>query len=351
MTDRENWLRALEFGHPQWIPCGAGFSPLTWHALRQDLEAVVMRHPLLFKGFKPGSVDFDHFPPVYRAGEYFRDNWGCLWYSRIGGIEGMVVEHPLADWDALKTYRPPDPKVKSERGDRDWKKIRGDIAEQKRQGRLTVGDGERLFDRLYFLRGFENLMIDIATDDPRLALLIEMLLEYEMESIKLWLELGVDAMAFHTDIGTQRGLMISPAKFRKHIKPLFKELFATCRKAGARVLLSSDGNLLDIVDDLVECGVSMHDPQIRANTLDGIEKAYKGKLCINLDLDRQMFAFCTPQDIRDQVKTVVERLDAPEGGLMVSGSVYDAQTPLENIEALCEALETHCLKGRHPEAG
>lgn len=118
-----------------------------------------------------------------------------------------------------------------------------------------------------------------------------------------------------------------------------------CRKVGAHVYLSSDGCLLDIVDDLIECGVSVHDPQFRANTLEGIVRAYKGRLCANVDLDRQMFAFCKPDDIREQVRETVEQMGAPEGGLMISGSVWDDNTPLENIEALCSALEDFCLKG------
>jgi uroporphyrinogen decarboxylase len=345
LTDRENWLRAVEFRNPEWIPCSVGLSLLTWHTYREKLEAIVLRHPLLFKGYEKGRVDYDRFPPVYRQGEYFRDNWGCVWYNAIGGLEGMVVEHPLADWNALRTYRPPDPRTQSERGSRDWNAIKADLTKRKKKGFLTVGDGERLFDRLYFLRGFENLMMDIATDDPHLPELIGMLRDYEMKSISMWLELGVDAMGFHTDIGTQHGLMISPEKFRKYIKPLFKELFMTCRDAGARVCLSSDGDLRDIVDDLIECGVQVHDPQIRANTLDGIEKAYKGKMCINLDLDRQMFAFCTPQDIMDHVREAVKRLDSPQGGLMVTAQVYDHCTPLENVEAICAALETYCRVG------
>ena len=112
------------------------------------------------------------------------------------------------------------------------------------------------------------------------------------------------------------------------------------------VLLSSDGRLLEIVDDLVECGVSMHGPQIRANTLEGIEKFYKGKICINLDLDRQMFPFCRPSDIKEQVKEAVERLSLPEGGLMMFAAVDDANTPLENIEAMCEAGYEYCLANK-----
>jgi hypothetical protein len=343
ITDRENWLRVVEFRNPEWIPCSVSFAPLTWHVHREGLEEVVLRHPKLFPGFRRGSVNFDQYGPVYRAGEYFRDNWGCVWYNAIGGLEGQVVEHPLADWSALAVYRPPDPQSQTERGERDWTRIRESVADAKRRGALTWGDGERLFDRLYFLRGFENLMTDIATDDPHLSLLIEMLLDYETRLVRMWLDLGVDVVGFHTDIGAQKTLMISPEKFRRHIKPLFKELFTMCRRAGAHVYLSSDGCLLSIVDDLIECGVSAHDPQFRANTLEGIERAYKGRLCANVDLDRQMYAFCTPSDIREQVREVVERMSLPEGGLMLSGSVWDSNTPLENIEALCQAMEDYCF--------
>jgi len=339
ISERENFLRTLEFRYPEWIPCSVGFSPLTWHTYRERLEEIVLRHPLIFKNYRRGSVDFDNFPPVYRQGEYFRDNWGCIWYNAQGGLEGQVVGHPLADWKALDTYKPPDFLTQTERGERNWNEIKRDIEERRRKGLPTIGDGERLFDRLYFLRGYENLMIDIATDDPHLPRLIDMLLDYEMRLVKKWLEIGVDAIGFHTDIGTQKALMISPEKFRKYIKPMFKELFMTCRKNGVHVLLSSDGCLLEIVDDLIDCGVSMHDPQVRANTLEGIEKYYKGRLCAQVDLDRQMFPFCSPEDIKNQVKEAIERLYLPQGGLMIKGEIYGGDVPLENIEALCEALE------------
>lgn len=332
----------MEFRGPAWIPCSVSCAPLTWHVHGAALEALARRHPRLFPDFQPGRVR-GGFGPAYRAGEHFRDNWGCIWYTAIGGLEGQVVGHPLADWSALRTYRPPDPRRLGERGPRDWAALGRAVAACRRRGQLAWGDGERLFDRLYFLRGFENLMRDIARDDPHLPRLLEMLLDYETRLVRLWLALGVDVIGFHTDIGTQQALMISPAKFRRYVKPLFAELFGLCRRAGVHVALSSDGHVLPIVDDLIECGVSVHDPQLRANGLDGIARAYKGRLCANVDLDRQMFAFCTPADIQRQVREVVTRLADPRGGLMVSGSVWDGLTPLENIAALCAALEEHCL--------
>ena len=342
LTDKDNWLRAIEFRYPERIPCSVSLSPATWHKHRESLEEVVLSHRRLFPDFEKGDVDFDEFPRGYQG--YYRDNWGCLWHTleEQTGIEGQVIESPLADWAAFDCYVPPDVQTLTERGTRDWAQIKADMEARARQGLPRVGDGERLFDRLYLLRGFENLMIDIATDDACLPKLIDMLLEHELALVRHWLEVGVDAVGFHTDIGTQNALMISPEQFRKYIKPMFTEIFTVCRDAGAHVLLSSDGKLLEIVDDLIECGVSLHDPQLRANTLDGIRAAYKGRMCINLDLDRQMFPFCSPRDITRQVAEVVEALGSPEGGLMICGSVSGANVSLANIDALCGSLEELC---------
>lgn len=339
---RDNFLKALEFRGPDWIPCTVGFSPATWRCYREKLEEVVMAHPRIFGAFKKGSVDFDRQPAAYAEG-YYTDEWGCVWRNVQPGLEGQVVGHPLEDWQSLDDYRFPDPLAKSERGDRDWESTKKDIRRRRELGLVVWGGGERLFDRLYFLRGFKNLMRDIVTDAPQLPRLIKMLQDHETVLVDKWLELGVDIIGFHTDIGTQRGLMISPAQFRKHIKPLYKALFTRCRDAGVHVHLSSDGRLVEIVDDLIECGVSVHDPQFRANTLEGIERAYKGKMCIDLDLDRQMFAFTTPELLHTHVRESVERLNSPEGGLMMKGEVSGTNVPLENIEALCDAMEKYCI--------
>jgi len=344
---RENYLKAVEFRYPEWIPCGVSFLPGVWKKYRERLEDIVVRYPLIFGKYEKGGRNFNDLPPVYRPG-YFTDNWGCVWHTVQEGLEGQVVGHPLADWKALENYLPPDPLVKAERGERGegyWESVKKVFTERWGKGLLRVGDGERLFDRLYFLRGFSNLMRDIVTDDPRLPRLISMLLDYETKLVKKWLEIGVDMVSFHTDIGTQNGLMISPVKFRKYFKPMFRKLFRTCREAGVHVYLSSDCRLLDIVDDLIECGVSVHDPQLRANTLDGIAGAYKGRLCVDLDLDRQMFPFCSSSDIRRLVRESVEKLYLPEGGLMMKGEI-GPDVPLENIEAMCQAMEEFCIRMR-----
>lgn len=343
MTDRENWIRAVTFTGPERIPCSVGFSPIVLRTHKAELDRLMRDHPRIFPEYDPATFDFfDEMPVVYRQGERYTDTWGCTWDNIQEGLEGQVTGHPLADWSALATWRPPDPLTHAERGPRDWTEIRRDMEARKAKGLLTHGGAERLFDRLYFLRGFDALMMDFAEQAPELDRLIEMLTEYELSVIAEWRKIGVDMISFHTDIGTQESTMISPASFRRHVKPTFRTLFRAVRDAGSLVYLSSDGNITGIVDDLVECGLQAHDPQLRATGVAGIATAWKGKLFANVDLDRQGFPFMTPGQVRDQVRSVIDAMYDPRGGFGVFASIY-GEVPMRNIEEICACFEEWCF--------
>jgi uroporphyrinogen decarboxylase len=357
MRPRENWLRAVEYRYPEWIPCTVNLSPLAWKTHRRELEKLVLAHPRIFPGYREGTVRFDRMPLGFRAGEYIIDKWGCGRLSIEEGIAGQVIDYPLADWKALATFNAPDPTagaldpitqglsamMQGRDGPPTWEEVEPSFRERRANGELVKGDGEKLLDRLYFLRGFENLMMDFAHEPPELSRLFAILQEYELKLIDKWMQIGVDAIGFHTDFATQRGLMMSPRSFRKYLKPLFAALFLPCRRAGVHVALSSDGRLLDIVDDLLECGVSVHDPQLRANTVEGIARVYKGRLCASVDLDQQGFPFMSPAQIREQIREVVGEVASPEGGLMLSAGINDAIVSLRNIEAIVAGMEEFCF--------
>jgi len=100
MDDRENYLRTLEFRNPEWIPCSVDISPASWKTYREDLEEIVLRHSAVFPDYKAGNRNSDELPPAYREKEYYRDNWGCLWYNVQEGVEGQVV----SIWTKLFSY-------------------------------------------------------------------------------------------------------------------------------------------------------------------------------------------------------------------------------------------------------
>jgi hypothetical protein len=266
-----------------------------------------------------------------------------LWSCAYNDLGGQVIEHPLADWKAFAAFRPPDILRKTRWGeDREgWDVVKRRVESQKERGVLATARIPCFFDRLHYLRGFENLLCDFAADPPELTRLIEMVLETNLKLIVKLLELGVDVVDHHGDIGTQRALMIKPETFRKYLKPAYATMFQPFRQAGVHVRYSSDGNLLSIVDDLIECGVSMHDPQFSVNTPDGIARAYRGRLCASVDFGQEI-ALCSPAELTQYIEESVSKIATREGGLVLRvWAIPDA--PLENLEAFCTAAERYCF--------
>jgi hypothetical protein len=92
---------------------------------------------------------------------------------------------------------------------------------------------------------------------------------------------------------------------------------------------------------LIDVGVRLLNPQIRANGLEGLQQMAKGKVALNQDLDRQLFPFATPSQIEDHIVEVFEGLYLPEGGLMLYAEC-EPDIPLENIEVICKTFEKIC---------
>jgi hypothetical protein len=79
---------------------------------------------------------------------------------------------------------------------------------------------------------------------------------------------------------------------------------------------------------------------VGANGLEGLVEECKGKVCVCLDLDRQMLPFARPEEIEAHVREAVEKLGAPEGGLWLLAEC-GPDVPLGNIEAVCRSLEKY----------
>lgn len=340
-----NYLKALFFDHPEWTPCGVGLMPATWIKYRGELEQIVLAHPSLFPGYRKGSLDFDRIDePLYQTGRH-TDCWGTVWENRERGLDSMAVEYPLADWSSLEGYPWPDPLRDNTFGPRQKpEEIRRSMQEARQRGDLAWGGGLQhgfMYMRLFYLRGFENLMADLALDDPRIRHVIQKVEAYNSAVINLYIELGAEIMSFGDDLGMQASLPMSPAMWRSFIKPSYVRMLEPCRKKGMPVSLHTDGHILEIIPDLIEAGVTLLNPQIRANGLEGLRRMARGRVALNQDLDRQLFPFATPSALEEHIGAVHEALSLPEGGLMLYAEC-EPDVPLESIEAICSALEKIC---------
>ncbi|MBC7287153.1 MAG: hypothetical protein H5T86_03735 [Armatimonadetes bacterium] len=343
MTDRENWLRTIEFRCPEWIPVTVAISPATRLEHGEALRAILEKYPRLVTADQSFPPDPHQLPGRYRAGAEFVDEWGCRWANLRDGLEGQVIDHPLADWAAWKDYQLPDPLSPESGWPSDWEAEVRRIKEAKERGQLAWGSADRFFERLIFLRGFENLMIDLAENSPMLAELMDALVEYILARVHKWVEAGVDIIAFGDDFGLQDRPMVSPETFRRWFKPAYEKMMRPAREAGIHVKLHSDGYTLPLLPIFIEMGASVVNPQDLVNGLDNIASTCKGKVCVLLDIDRQrILPFGRPEEVRAHIRRCVETLYLPEGGLAMIIGIYP-DVPLENIDAVLSAFYDYCL--------
>lgn len=356
LTPRENYLRNASFQYPDFMPEILHISNASWDQWRDELEDVVARHPIVWPGFRKGQRDWDHFDfgSANRKGERFKDAWGCVWETSVNGIEGVVTEAPLASWDNWSTWRVPNPLETGDRGPADWSDIRREIEMKQQRGELTEGGLPHgfFFMRLTYLRGFDNMMVDMATEEPMLWNLVDALYEHNRLIVAQYLDMNVDMFSIGEDLGTQTASIISPEMFRKYCKPTYEKLLEPCRKRGMHVMQHSDGYIMDLIDDLMMAGVTIINPQDLCNGIENLRREFKGKVCIRLDVDRQTIIPCgTRKEIRALIEEEVRTLGSPEGGLELICGIYPP-TPPENVDALACAFEefrTYWFDGRGKE--
>ncbi|MDW7656242.1 MAG: uroporphyrinogen decarboxylase family protein [Bacillota bacterium] len=347
MNQRENMIRTIRFERPDFIPMMFHINAACWqHYDQNQLFDLMEAHPFLFPDFtRPQGHYRPEFARVARKDMPYTDDFGCVWQTTDDGITGTVIGHPLADWSQYEDYRFPEPETCSGIGPIDWSKIKQQVKRAKSEGRFTSGGLRHghTFLQLSDLRGYQNLLYDMADDEPCLWDLIERLEAFNSSIIRHYVALEVDMVAYPEDLGMQNGPMLSPDYFRKYIKPSYQRLMKPARDSGLIVHMHSDGHLHDLIDDLIEGGVEVINLQDLVNGIDWITDRFAGKTCVDLDIDRQMITpFGTPQQVDDLVRTEVTRIGRKEGGLMMTYGLYPG-TPIANVKAMMDAMERYAF--------
>ena len=344
MTPRENTLRAIRFEQPEHIPMNFSVSGACWHHYDQNaLQDLMEAHPFLFPNFKRQEKVTPHYGPCCRKDVPYADPWRCVWETTDDGIVGSVLGHPLADLAALESFEPPDPEATNGIGPVDWQATAEWVKRQKKDGQLVCGGlpHGHTFLRLQDLRGYEDLILDMADEEPRLEKLIGMVEAFNYEVVQKWMALEPDMMSYPEDLGMQVGPMLSPDSFRKYIKPVYQRMMRPAREQGCIVHMHSDGDIRTLVDDLIDGGVEVINLQDLVNGIDWIADKFAGRTCIDLDIDRQAItARGTPQQVDDLIREEVEKLGSGKGGLMMIYGLYPG-VPLENVAALMDAMEKY----------
>jgi len=152
-----------------------------------------------------------------------------------------------------------------------------------------------------------------------------------------------DIITFAEDLGAQIGPMVRPADFKRYIKPSYKRIMQPARDAGLLIHMHSDGDIRLLCSDLIENGVNVVNLQDLVNGIDFIRDNLKGKVCIELDIDRQnVTPFGTPEEVDALILEEVRILGSKAGGLAMIYGLYPG-VPLENVKALMDAMEKYAF--------
>ena len=148
------------------------------------------------------------------------DEWGTQWGHAEGGTGATTMGYPLADWSQLDDYlkhRFPDPRAPG--------RLDPAAAAIRLHGERRYCMGVNvltIFERLHNLRGMQQVLMDLYTNEREIQRLLERLTEYHLELIRYWGEIGVDGMFLGDDWGSQRSMMVSAAMWRRLFRPHYE---------------------------------------------------------------------------------------------------------------------------------
>lgn len=333
MTSRERMRRTLEFDRPDRVPRDLWMLPIARleHGSR-TLDAFQKRWPVDIggtglPGVKPSRVRGKQF----EIGVYV-DEWGCEFENVQSGVHGEVKRPLLEDWSRLQSFEPP----------REMLEI--DVQAVNAQCRRSdlwcqAGCCPRPFERLQFLRGTENVMIDLAEESADFKELLARVHRFYCQEVDVWAATEVDSIMIMDDWGSQRSLLISPKQWRRLFKPLYKQYVQIAHNAGKKLFMHSDGHIFDIYPDLIEIGVDAINSQLFCMDIEDIGRQFAGKITFWGEIDRQhILPNGTVDEARAAVLRVVDSLYRPEGGVIAQFELGPAGR-LENAAAIFQAWQ------------
>jgi uroporphyrinogen decarboxylase len=263
----------------------------------------------------------------------FRDKWGVI---RAFGPESTPapVEGPIKRPEDLKTYTPPDPEAPDVLGS-----LPEIITRYKGKKAVTALCRDAFFNPA-FLRGMEQFLVDMIENPNMVHELIEVTLSHDIRATQRVIQAGVDVVIFGDDYADKNSPLMSPRHFKEFILPGLKRCVDAAHQAGAYVIKHTDGNIMPILDMIIETGIDGLNPIEPAAGMNiGLIKQRYGKriaLIGNIDCG-ELLCRAPVEEVR-RVTRETMRMAMPGGGycLSSSNSIHSSVRP-ENFMAMIEA--------------
>jgi len=353
MSNRDRVLAAMRWQRPDRVPFDfthgftsprlAQFRLETGHqdpneyfgGAARTVDVGPTKYPNDYSGY------FDHLPPRATV-----DEWGIghlptestdPWHAHLEGFlypmlklrtRQDALEYPLPDVEAA--YR--------------FEGMAREIARIHAEGLAALGFLEMtIFEVAWYMRSMELLLMDFVDNQEFADTLLDRITAKREVQARYYAQLGVDMICLGDDVGTQQGMLMSLAMWRRWLKPRLARVIAAAKRARPDVLINyhSDGNMQAVIPELIEIGVDILNP-VQPECMDpaelkrrfGDHLSFWGTVGIQRTLP-----FGTPEDVRQEVKVRIETVGVGGGLLIGPAHIVEPEVPLENLVAMVEAVK------------
>ena len=341
MNARERVLTALAHQRPDRTPRDFWAEEPAWNRLCQHLgcanrEAILARL----------EIDLRHLNaevPAERAlGEgVYQNYWGERYLYREGpwgpmreDIQGALAgARSLAD---LECFPWPSP------DGFDYSKLKAQALRHESCA-LVYGFAD-IWQRPALVRGWEEMFVDMAERPEWVHCLCGKFTEFYLEDYTRAAEATggrIDLYLLISDLGSQRGPLISSPMFTRFVAPYLKRMIDHIHALGARVLYHSCGAIRAFIPELIRLGVDVLDPIQPAGAAmapESLAAEFGSRLCFHGGIDMQhLLPHATPKEIQREVRRYCETLGRSGGYILGPAHLFQPDVPPENVLAVYQA--------------
>jgi uroporphyrinogen decarboxylase len=339
MTGRQRVLEALQRKEPDSVPT---FEWAIDRKVCRDIAGSEDPLDLIDHLDVDGVVARPDYTKEYVGKDVYVDEWGRR-RQVTGETIDVVRESPIRDIRDHRGYRFPDP-CAAHRFETLQRAV--DRFGEKRAVVLQVRD---VFSDIRDLVGYENALIALISEQKSYCELVDRVIEYNRTLARVARDrYKIDILATADDIADARGLICGPDLYFSFLGPKFREAAAGFKDLGYFYIKHSDGNVMEVVEYWIDCGVDCLDPIDPNGGMDiqRIKEEYGEKICLkgNINCETTLVSG-SGEDVRREVKECIEKGGRGGGLILSSSNTIHSGVPAENYRAMIDALRRF---GKYP---
>lgn len=365
MKPKERVIAAINHRRPDRIPLDGDFRQDVWKKLEEhfcttDEEEIMeaLGLDIRYAMIEPSASFAERAVPspwpildigvgrknlgVLRDNGWFEDEYGICRVPNATKLYWLYSYHPLAEagLEEIMQYKFPDLRPEER-----YTGIQCNMSRW-REKYFTIVEVRNVFKLSWELRGFERYMMDLAMEPHLVETLADRALEHLIEQSKQMVRRGIDMLMITGDIAMQESMMLSSRMWQKYFKPRLKVwLDEIRREQDIYFMFHSDGNMLDVMRDLIEIGFDAITP-IQPECLDVVEikRRYGSQTCLHGTISCQRtLPFGTSDDVVSEVHHRISCCGKNGGLILAPSNTVQPDVPLENILALYDTAKSISL--------